>query len=32
MANEKQTYNSQQNKKEEQNVDIKQLLFVLLNH
>ena len=32
MANEKQTYNSQQNKKEEQSIDIKQLFFVLLNH
>ena len=32
MANEKKAYYSQQNKKEEQTVDIKQLFFVALNH
>ena len=32
MANERQKYNSQQTKKEEQNIDIKQLFFVALNH
>ena len=31
MANERQAYNSQQNK-EEQGVDIKQMIFVFLNH
>ena len=31
MANEKQKYNSQQNK-DEQNIDIKQVFFVALSH